>query len=119
MLCALQQVQNENEELRNSLRRQRREMDQACNKFHARYQKEGLMMAKKLSSTEEMAALQERVPLLTEELLQLGKRPSEGERKRDIKRVQLARPAAERSRGVGAMLEQKVNNRLRVTLQEE
>ena len=77
------------------------------------------MMAKKLSSAEEVTALQKRVRLLTEELLQLGKRPPEGEQKRGGKRVQRARRAAERWRGVGAEVEKKVNNRVKVTLKEE
>ena len=119
MHCALQRVQNKNEELRNSLRRQRHEMHQACKKIHARYQKERLMMAKKLSSAEEVAAYQERVRLPTEELLQLGKRPPEGEQKRGGKCVQRARRAAERRCGVGAESEQKGHNRVKVKLKEE
>ena len=77
------------------------------------------MMAKKLSSAEEVAVLQERVRLLTEELLQLGKRPPEGEQKSSGKRVQRARRAAERWRSVGAEVEQKVNNMVKVKLKEQ
>ena len=77
------------------------------------------MMAKKLSSAEELAALQERVRLLTEELLQLGKRPPEAEQKNASKHVRRTWRAAQRLRGVRAGTTEKVNNRVKVKLEEE
>ena len=78
-----------------------------------------MSMGKTLSSVEELAALQERVVLLTEELVHLGNQPLEGEQKRARKRVQHARSAAERWRGDGVQTEHKVNNKVEVKLKEE